>query len=69
MGGANLTSAFLTNVNFKQANLNAANLTKATIHDSNVYQASMNDLNIADADIFYTGIGIGGEDAQIPDWR
>jgi uncharacterized protein YjbI with pentapeptide repeats len=67
--GANLTSAFLTNVDFKQADLDNANLTRATIYDSNVYRASMNNLNITDADIFNTAIGIGGEDGEIPDWN
>jgi hypothetical protein len=28
----------------------------------------MNELNITDAEIFNTGIGIGGEDADIPRW-
>jgi len=66
--GANLSSAFLTNVNFKKANLNGVNFTRAQIYDSNVHGASMDNLNITDADIFNTGIGIGGNSADIPDW-
>ena len=67
--GANLTSAMLTNVNFKAANLNGANLTRAQIYDANVYGASMDDMIITDAEIYHTGIGIGGEEADMfPDW-
>jgi hypothetical protein len=28
----------------------------------------MSDLNISDAEIYETGIGIGGEDAQLQPW-
>ena len=66
--GANLTSAFVTNADFKEANLNAVNFTRAKIYHANVYGASMNGLIISDAEIFNTGIGIGGDDAVIPSW-
>jgi uncharacterized protein YjbI with pentapeptide repeats len=67
--GANLSSTFATNVNFKQADLDQVNFTNARIHNSNVYQASMNDMTLNGADIVETGIGVGGEDVNIPDWE
>jgi uncharacterized protein YjbI with pentapeptide repeats len=44
------------------------NLTSAKIYDANVHGASMEELNISDAEIFNTGIGIGGEDVSVPAW-
>jgi uncharacterized protein YjbI with pentapeptide repeats len=58
----------VTNADLKQANLDEVNFTNAQIYDANVYEASMEGLVITNAEIFHTGIGIGGEDAAFPDW-
>ncbi|MEC4806739.1 MAG: pentapeptide repeat-containing protein [Jaaginema sp. PMC 1079.18] len=58
--GANLTAALVTNAVLREADLDQADFTAARMYDVDVAGASMSDMVIVDAEIFETGIGVGG---------
>ncbi|MEL6495859.1 MAG: pentapeptide repeat-containing protein [Cyanobacteria bacterium J06623_7] len=58
--GAILDSTYATDVSFNQANLNRVDFTAATIFNGDTRGALMEDLNLTNAQIYNTGIAIGG---------
>jgi uncharacterized protein YjbI with pentapeptide repeats len=70
LAGANLTLALAINTELRDTNLDGVNLANAKVFDSDVYGASMAGLQLNNADIFQTGIGIGGEgnDEAVQPW-
>ena len=53
---------FATNATMTLANLDRANLSQAQLYDTDVQGASMVALILDNANIFNTGIGIGGSE-------
>ena len=52
----------MTGASLKQSNLNQVDFTAATLIDTYVVGASMANLNLTDAQIFNTGIAVGGSE-------
>jgi hypothetical protein len=58
---ANLTGAFATNATFNRANMSNVNLTNARMINAETFGAILDGINIAGAQIYGSGIGVGGE--------
>ena len=59
---ADLRGAMVTNASLNRANLTAADFAFAKLYDVDVTGATVDDMNIQNAEIYNTGIGIGGGD-------
>lgn len=59
--GADLTQALVTNAVLENANLRQTNLSYAKLYDVDVRGAILEDVNLTAAEIFNTGLAIGGD--------
>jgi uncharacterized protein YjbI with pentapeptide repeats len=58
---ANMTGSFATNAVFNQANLSGVNLNGARMINALTFGANLDGITFAGADIYGSGIGVGGE--------
>jgi uncharacterized protein YjbI with pentapeptide repeats len=58
---ADMTGSFATNAVFNQANLGGVNLANARMINALTFGAKLDGINFAGADIYGSGIGVGGE--------
>lgn len=56
-----MAKSFATNAIFDNANLTGLNLTEARMINAHTFGATLTDVTFAGADIYGSGIGVGGE--------